>query len=259
MNENNYNQYNGNKNRKRKKKSKKEKVGFYVAFAICLVAVGMAVFSTYTGLTNYLVSDDTTPTTYDDNSTEPVNNIVTGVVETKEAEETTTPPLVISETPPTVAVTEPQETQTTEDALQTMLSVSDSLSSPLEDFIIQKPYSEDAVYNKTLNDWRAHPAIDLKANTGDEVHSMVDGEVENVYTDDFLGNVVSVKTDDYIIYYCGLGKNPVAQKGQELKTGDVIGEVEVVPFEAMDASHIHIEIKVKGKYIDPLTVIENNE
>lgn len=261
MNENDYNKYGGNNNRRRKRKSKKEKTGFYIAFAICVVAVGMAVFSTYTGVTNYLVTDNPRTEETSQDSTEPVNEVVTGVTEenTEKTEETKAPSIIISETLPTVAATDPQETMSTEDALQTMLSVSDSLSSPLDDLVIQKKYSEDAVYNKTLNDWRAHTGIDLKSATGDNVYSMIDGTVEDVTESELLGNVVAVKTDDYIVYYCGLSKNIPVEKGQQVKTGDTIGTVGVVPFEAMDDAHLHIEIKVKGQYIDPLTVINNDE
>ncbi|MCH5301002.1 MAG: M23 family metallopeptidase [Ruminococcus sp.] len=255
----------------KKQKSKKEKVGFYVAFAICLVAVGLAVFSTYTGITNYLVSDTQNSSQASEDITMPVNNAVTGVVEDETNEqqseetqaeanaETNPRTITLTEIPSTVASTDPPVTESTEDALQTMLSVSDSLSPPLKNFVIQKEYSESAVYNKTLNDWRAHAAIDLKANTGDEVYSMVDGVVDNIQSNDFLGNVISIKTDDYVVNYCGMSKDIKVEKCQEVKRGDVIGTVGVVPFEGLDATHLHLEIKVKGKYIDPLSVIKNNE
>lgn len=276
MNDNRFNEFDefdefdNEKKPVKKQKSKKEKVGFYVAFAICLVAVGLAVFSTYTGITNYLVSDAQGNSKASDNATLPANNTVTGVVEdeseqqkesevqSEETSETGARSIIISEIPSTAA-TDPPETETTEDALQTMLSVSDSLSPPLKDFVVQKEYSETAVYNKTLNDWRAHAAMDLKAKTGDEVCSMVDGVVDNVQSNDLLGNVISVKTDDYVVNYCGLSKDLKVEKGQQVKRGDIIGTVGVVPFEAMDDTHLHLEIKVKGKYIDPLTVIKNNE
>lgn len=246
-----------------KRKSKKEKLGFYIAFAICLVAVGMAVFSTYTGLTGYISTDNGNPKEVTQNVTEeltvPANNIVTGVAEEDSKDATEAPKLIISEHPPTTASTEPQATKSTEDALQTMLSVSDTLSSPLKTFVIQKPYSETAIYNKTLNDWRAHPAVDLKANTADEVYAMVDGCVESVKEDGMLGYMVSIKTDNYTVSYCGLSKNISVAEGDEVKSGDLIGTVGVVPCEAMEDSHIHIEIKVNGTSIDPLTVINNNE
>lgn len=267
-----YDEYEEEKKPVKKQRSKKEKIGFYVAFAICLVAVGLAVFSTYTGITNYLVSDNQDSSQSSEDITMPANNVVTGVVEDEtdeqqSGEETQTEvnaetnPQVntITEIPSSTASTDPPVTESTDDALQTMLSVSDSLSPPLKNFVIQKEYSETAVYNKTLNDWRAHAAMDLKADTGDEVFSMVDGVVDNIQSNDFLGNIISIKTDDYVVNYCGMSKDMKVEKGQEVKRGDVIGTVGVVPFEALDNTHLHLEIKVKGKYIDPLTVIKNDE
>lgn len=246
-----------------KRKSKKEKLGFYIAFAICLVAVGMAVFSTYTGLTGYITNDNGDAQEITQNVTEditvPANNIVTGVVEEEITDATEAPKLIISEQPPTTVSTDPPVTESTEDALQTMLSVSDTLSSPLNSFVILKPYSETAVYNKTLNHWRAHPAVDLKANPADEVYAMVDGTVASVKEDNMLGHTVTIKTDNYTVDYCGLSKNIAVAEGDEVKSGDLIGTVGVVPSEAMEDSHIHIEIKVNGTPIDPLTVINNNE
>lgn len=266
-----YEDFEGVKKPVKKRKSKKEKTGFYVAFAICLVAVGLAVFSTYTGITNYLVSDIPDASQLADDSTMPVNNAVTGVVEDEgdkdkdnagvgeETEKRGSISITISETAPTVASTDPPVTESTEDALQTMLSVSDSLSPPLKNFVIKREYSETAVYNKTLNDWRAHAAMDLLAQTGDEVYSMVNGVVDSIQSNDFLGNVISIKTDNYVINYCGMSKDIKVEQGQQVKRGDIIGTVGVVPFEALDDTHLHLEIKVKGKYIDPLTVIKNDE
>ena len=55
----------------KKKRSKKERVGFFTALSICVIAVGMAAYSTYTSLTGVFDNDD--------NATLAVNNIVTGV------------------------------------------------------------------------------------------------------------------------------------------------------------------------------------
>ena len=39
-----------NRNNRNKRKSRREKIGFYTAFSICLIAVCMAVYSTYNTL-----------------------------------------------------------------------------------------------------------------------------------------------------------------------------------------------------------------
>ena len=41
--------------------------------------------------------------------------------------------------------------------------------------------------------------------------------------------------------------------------GKQVGTIGAVPFEAGDENHIHIEVKIDGKYADPLSFINNNE
>lgn len=246
-----------------KRKSKKEKVGFYVALSICLVAVAMAVWSTYASVNDYIKSSD------DDyksslSSLSPANNVATGITE----EETTSPvtepttqqPTTMAPTEPTTVApqTQPTSEAKTKDVLQSILRVGTSLSYPIESRLILNQYSENAVYNKTMGDYRAHTGIDFKGSTKDSVHAMCSGTVEKIYEDEMLGNVVQISTDKYSVYYCGVSKVSV-NKGQTVKSGDTIGVVGTVPCEAADDSHIHVEIKVDGQYIDPLAVISSDE
>ena len=61
----------------RNKRGSKSKIGFYAAFAICLVAVCMAVYSTYNTVINPTAKLSTTPT-----DAQQVNQAVTGVTVT---------------------------------------------------------------------------------------------------------------------------------------------------------------------------------
>ena len=47
------------------------------------------------------------------------------------------------------------------------------------------------------------------------------------------------------------------EKGDALGAGDTIGTVGQIPSESGDSSHIHIEIRVGDKLIDPLSVIDS--
>lgn len=235
-----------------RRRSKKEKVGFYVSLSICMAAVGLAAYSTYSRF-----AGEVQPTL----ETVAVERVVTGVTE-KKTEPTQAPTTEAPTTaPPT---TEPEETTEpvtveTKTPLQTMLTVNTSLSFPLDSSKIIGEYSEETVYNKTLNEWRAHPAIDFACKKGDNVYSMGEGEVVKVYTDDILGRTVVVKSATYTVSYSGLEKATKVKKGDEVKTGDVLGLADTVPGEALDEPHIHIEIKVDGQYVDPLSLINNNE
>ena len=229
-------------------RSKKERIGFYTALSICLAAVGMAAYSTYK---TYSGSDVTEPTVA------VVKQVTVTEATTKATEKPTEAPTTAK---PTEAPTEPEETtpKETKTALQTMLTVNTSLSYPLDTAKVIQGYSEETVYNKTLNEWAAHPAVDFACEKGDSVYSVGEGEVVKDYKDDILGNTVTIKSETYTVSYSGLDVTKV-KRGDTVKTGDVLGTAGTVPGEAMEENHIHVEIKVDGQYLDPLSLINNNE
>lgn len=240
-------------------RSKREKAGFYTALSVCVIAVGMAAYSTYTSLSGYFDSEP--------EETVAVERVVTGVTETEAEKTTVTETQTESEKPSTAATetteapeeeteTTPKETKT---ALETMLSVKTSLSFPLDNAKVIQEYSEDSVYNKTLNQWSAHTGVDFACEKGDNVYSMGEGKVTRIYNDDLLGKTVVVKSATYTSYYSGLSEQVKVQKGQNVKTGDVLGLADTVPSEALEGSHIHIAVKVDGQYVDALSLLNNEE
>ncbi len=246
-----------NRNNRRKKRSRREKIGFYTAFSICLIAVSMAVYSTYNTLSE---NDIQTPTQATVQANR-VNNNVTGVTETLE------PPKLNIEVP-TVAATSAVEQSTeepenltegeTRTALQTMLSTDISLSYPLGSNNVIREYNEDSVYFKTLNVWKPHTGADFAGNLGDDVSAMTGGAVTKVYDDKMYGKTVEISTNDVICIYSGLGSVSV-KEGDTVDASSKIGVIGAVPCEAGDENHIHVAVKVDGKYADPLTFIGNNE
>lgn len=239
----------------KKRRSKKERIGFYTALSICIVAVGMAAYSTYTSLSGVFGDNE-------NESSLAVNNIVTGVEET---EKKTSAPTETAEKPTETEVkttetefieTEPKQTKT---ALQTMTSVKTSLSYPLDKRKVIKEYSEESVYNKTLNQWQAHTGVDFACDKGDNVYSMGDGEVRRIYNDDLLGKTIVVESSDYTAYYSGMSGNVKVEKGSTVKEGDVLGTAGTVPCEELEENHIHIAVKVNGQFTDVLSLINNDE
>lgn len=241
------------------KKSRKEKVGFYTAFSICLVAVGLALWSTYEsigGFENQNVTEPTYTAVY--LSTEPVGRDMTGVtVEETEAFETT---YYTEYTHPEPVTTEPvQEYTGDSESLQTMLQVSASLDYPVSSGKVLKEYSEEAVYNSTMGDYRAHTGVDFKADDGENVLAMSDGTVEEIYSDGMYGNVIKVKNGNFSVYYCGVSDTMYCVEGTQITRGDIIAKVGDIPCESQDGKHLHIEIRVGDKYIDPLLIISSDE
>lgn len=246
-------------NAKKRKRDTKERVGFYTALSICLAAVGMAAYSTYTNLSS-------SPTAAETASTVAVDRIVTGVTETDAAEKKETTAETTEK--PTTKPTEPETTESqyvdetapsvTKSALETMLNVDTSLVYPLDKVKIVKEYSEDTVYNQTLSQWEAHTGVDFGCKDGDKVYAMGDGEVVKVYDDDFMGKTLVVKSTTYTSYYYGM-KDVNVNRGDNVKKGDAIATAGTVPSESMDDNHIHVEVKVGGQYVDPLELIDSEE
>ena len=248
---------------KRNNRGLRGKIGFYTAFAICLVAVCMAVYSTYNTVVNPATKLDTAPS-----DAQQVNQPVTGVRVTMPSPsltisyETTTQEETQMTVPTAVAdsLTEPATEDVTysEDALQTMLAVDLSLDYPVTGGKVTRPYSKDSVYFKTLNVWKPHVGADFKATIGEDVRAMTGGEVTDVTDDKLFGKTVEISVNHAVCIYSGLGDIKV-EKGDKVEKLDVIGTVGSVPFESDDENHIHVAVKVNGNYVDPLTFIGNEE
>ena len=110
---------------------------------------------------------------------------------------------------------------------------------------------DELVYNKTMDDWRTHNGIDIRANKDTAVKAASNGTVTNVYADGMLGNVVEIDSGDYTVRYCGLGDNLLCEKGKTVKQGDTIGVVGEIPLETSEDSHLHLEIIKNGTTVNP--------
>ncbi len=244
------------------KKTRKEKISFFTAFSVCLVAVALALWSTYAsigGFDNQNVTEPTYIATMEP-VTEAVNNYVTGVTVTEPTEETAYP------TETEVIVTEDTSPQTSTQpyavefgSLQTILQVSACLDYPVMSEKVMKEYSEEAVYSETMGDYRAHTGVDFVADIGENIIAMSDGVVDSIYTDDMYGNVIKVTNGNFSVYYCGVSETMYCAEGGQITRGDIIGKVGEIPCEKDDSMHLHVEVRVGDKTIDPLAIIANNE
>ena len=110
---------------------------------------------------------------------------------------------------------------------------------------------DELVYNKTMDDWRTHNGIDIRANRDNAVKAATDGTVTAIYADGMLGNVIEIDNGKYTVRYCGLGDNLLCKKGDVVKQGDSIGVVGEVALESSEESHIHLVILKDGVWQNP--------
>ena len=102
-----------------------------------------------------------------------------------------------------------------------------------------------------------HGATDFAAPLGTELLAACDGTVETAGWDGERGNAVTIKVNDDILYrYAHLDEIKV-KEGDKVKAGDVVGTVGSTGNST--GPHLHLELKIKDKYVDPLKYIQLDE
>lgn len=263
-------------NPKRYSESKARKNGFYFALAICLVAVGIAAWSTYDAVHNYVQAENKTTSSQ---AQQPKKTPAAGEQKGKddpEAPRAASSPAPARQTvgsvtdkvetsrPESSAVSEPASSAPEEPSSEPqvpvnapMYEISGELIYPLASQEVPQAYSAGApVYSKTMKDWRIHTGTDVKGESGEEVLACGNGQVKRTYTDRMLGNVVEIEHGDYEFYYCGLGENFLVKEGDTVTKGQAIGTITAVPFEAAEEPHLHLEVRRDGVCIDPESILQ---
>lgn len=129
---------------------------------------------------------------------------------------------------------------------------------PLDEYTMgQSAALDKLVYSSTLNQWRTHNGIDLMASAGAVVKSVGSGTVEKVETTTLEGVVVTVAhADGLVSIYKGLSSDVNVKVGDGVSAGDVIGTVaDTMMMEQREGAHLHLEMKLAGKYVDPASYI----
>lgn len=129
---------------------------------------------------------------------------------------------------------------------------------PLTD-VVNKAYSDgQLVFSQTMNDYRSHNGTDFDAKDGDKVKAINDGIVMSVTKDNMWGTCVEIDHGNKMVAkYCGI-KETTLKKGDRIKIGENIGQIGFIPIEATDGTHLHLEIKIDGKLVDPIKAMNKN-
>lgn len=100
-------------------------------------------------------------------------------------------------------------------------------------------------YSQTRGGTRIHEALDIMAPRGTAVLAVADGKVEKLFTSNAGGLTVYQfdPTGTYAYYYAHLERYaPGLKEGQQVRRGDVIGEVGSTGNANPDAPHLHFAI-----------------
>lgn len=134
-------------------------------------------------------------------------------------------------------------------------------ASPVDYTVVTMDYTdgEDVlfVFNKTLNNWSTHFALDLAAAEGTDVLSMYDGTVVEVSESYGMGNTIKIDHGDNVVAtYASLGEVSVVE-GQQVQKGEKIGVVSTTAsYEFSDGAHLHLEVTENGNSVDPTPYVK---
>lgn len=133
------------------------------------------------------------------------------------------------------------------------MSRADSFVMPLSHGFL-KDYSDgELVLSKTMGDWRAHTGVDFSGEADEKVRAINNGVVISVTNDALWGTVVEIDhLDGMVARYCGLNGDDPVKEGTKVSAGDIIGSLGNLPIESADGTHLHLEIKLDGVYVDPI-------
>lgn len=254
-------------NGKRFSQEKARRSGFYLALAVCLVAVGVAAWSTYDAVNSYA-----RPAVSQGEESQPAPSS-SGDPEDAEGEEASSPratpapareaagPVSQPATPRPTATPAPTPTASPtpqpQPANAPLYAVSQEMIWPIEGGEAQQAYSAGApVYSPTMRDWRIHAGLDVAAQPQAPVMACANGLVRETYTDAMLGNVCVVEHGEYLFSYCGLGENFLVEPGEVVSAGQQLGVVTAVPQEAAEEPHLHLEVRRDGAPLDPQPLLE---
>jgi murein DD-endopeptidase MepM/ murein hydrolase activator NlpD len=123
---------------------------------------------------------------------------------------------------------------------------------------VVREYSEkEPSYSKTLDVWEVHKGLDVSANDGQEIKSLFDGTVVDVFKDDEYGISVKVEYDgDVAVIYSNLKEDVSVKKDDEVSQGQVLGQAGATSnVECEEEIHVHIQAFKNGESIDPMSLI----
>lgn len=240
-----------------------KRYGYYVALGVCVLSVGVAGWAAVQKMSSppvdHILSTSSVVTT---TGTDKEAGIHIGGVESGTTEPATTAAQK-GEEKTTSSMTTTVHTKTT----MSSEALNAQARKPFESYYmapigngVSKAYSNgELVYSETMNDWRVHTGTDFKAEKDAPVKAINDGIVLDVYEDSLMGVVVEINHGNGVVArYCGLAKNPPVKKDTMVSMGDAIGVVGEMPMESLEQYHLHLEVKIDGKAIDPETLFKSN-
>jgi murein DD-endopeptidase MepM/ murein hydrolase activator NlpD len=130
------------------------------------------------------------------------------------------------------------------------------LAWPVQGDIILRFSNQTPIYYETLDQYKVHPAMAIKAMIGNEVKVAARGVIEDISTSDELGTTVVVNHGDGYETVYGQLKELKVNVGDTLEQGDVIGLIEEpTKYYGKEGSHLHFQVLKDSQSINPESLL----
>lgn len=131
-----------------------------------------------------------------------------------------------------------------------------SMKTPLAGEIYREFTMDDLVYYESIGEWRVHKGVDIKPKDTLLIESAFAGTVESVNTSELAGTEIIIDHGNNIkTLYSNLVSASV-KVGEQVQQGQAIGNVgKTASIEASDGAHLHFELIVDGKNVNPMDYI----
>ncbi len=132
----------------------------------------------------------------------------------------------------------------------------ETFSLPVSEYTVLKDASVDKlVYMPSLNMWKTHNGIDLGVKENTEIKSVFSGKVKKVEQSTLEGIVVTVElSNGMTAIYKSLASTSL-KEGEKIENGAVVGVAGTMLSESDIGTHLHLELKKDGKFVDPVEYI----
>lgn len=228
--------------------------GFYIVLFLCVATIGVSGY--------YLVRGVTVPPAAvaegDTSLTVPDPPVITP----SPAQRT---PVVQPDEPPAQSVTANQPVEVPEEPKEKETPKADPAplpakpqpavyTWPVKGAVLREFSVEVLSPDPTMGDWRTHGGVDISAQLEEKVLAMSAGTVTQVREDGLMGTTVVIDHGEGLTStYCNLASEPKVKAGDSVNTGTVIGAVgDTAIAEVGLVSHLHLEVSLDGKAVDPL-------
>ena len=228
-----------------RRKKFKLTTGFYAVVACCLVIIGGASWFSLSKISNTTVNSPKNKVSqkeYQDNTSSYIESVPEIPEITVPTEETQNQQSNVPHSNNEETVVKPEEPKL-------------SFTMPVQGEIIKEFSIGKLIYSATYGDMRIHKGIDISCENGTQISACGDGVVLAVVKDASLGNIIEIDHGNGIVTKYSAINKAIVKEGDNVKLGDIIGDVTTVPSECEDKTHLHLEVYKDNKIVSPLDTL----